>query len=96
VALLETGANGYADRKAKTHVTGLLWGLVFLFLRHDLNRLFWGVGVPIVMCVFDLSAYIIAQMADLRIGHQGDFCIGQVYNLFVGQMPNSILSLPKG
>jgi len=55
-----------------------------------------GVKVRIVMRAFHLSAYIIPQMTHRRIGHLGDSCIGQVSNLFLGQVTNSILSLPKG
>lgn len=43
------------------------------------------------MRAFHLSACIIPQMANLRIGRQGDFCIVRVYNLFLGQVSNWIL-----
>jgi hypothetical protein len=47
--------------------------------------------VLIVMRAFHASAHIIAEMANLYIGHQGDFGIGRVSNLFLGQVTNSIL-----
>ena len=44
-----------------------------------------------MMRAFHLSAYIIPQMTNLRIGLLGDFGIGQVYNLFVGRVTNDVL-----
>ena len=42
--------------------------------------------MSIVMRAFHHSAYVMPQMTRLRIGHLGDFCIGQVYNVFLGQV----------